>query len=312
MLPLQPAPVPGFTSGDTLDQLLQFMGEGAADADFCGWWHPGDIRHLLSNGARGEASNETLFVVKDENDQMIAVIVTHLYKPNLCMFDIMLDPTHDEPQFRKELALWAEQQLAAKAQTADLSTYLLVSDFMECEPNRQQVMDDLGYDLAPAYMHFAARPLDDIPDSVLPDGFLMRNAQGIEEAGALAAVHVGAFGSSWTAESYQKVMETPGFEIDHELVVVAPEGRFAAFLIYWVDPISKTGLFEPVGCHADFQRRGLTKALMYEGMRRMRAEGAHTAMVKYMVDNPAAMTIYASVGFTIKHAIQEFQKKVES
>jgi len=74
-------------------------------------------------------------------------------------------------------------------------------------------------------------------------------------------------------------MQTPGYEVENELVVVAPDGRFAAFTVIWFDPISRSGLFEPVGCHGDFRRQGLSTAIMYEGMKRMKAAGMETASV---------------------------------
>ena len=95
-------------------------------------------------------------------------------------------------------------------------------------------------------------------------------------------------------------MRTPGFKVQHELVVVAPDERFAAFLVYWLDPISRSGLFEPVGCHPDFRRLGLTKVLMLEALRRMAEVGMKTALVGYKATNTAAEKLYTSVGFT-KH-----------
>jgi ribosomal protein S18 acetylase RimI-like enzyme len=165
---------------------------------------------------------------------------------------------------------------------------------------------------AEPYMMNNTRPLSDpIPASVLPDGFTIRAVEGVHEAEALGIVHSGAFGSTWTAETYGAVMRTPGFHPDRELVVVAPDGRLAAFLIYWVDTVSGSGLFEPVGCHKDFQGRGLTKALMYEGMRRMKAHGLHTAVVNNVVENPAAAGLYRSVGFTPYQGIYDYKKQID-
>jgi mycothiol synthase len=115
----------------------------------------------------------------------------------------------------------------------------------------------------------------------------------------------------WQPGEYLNVMRTPGFHVDRELIVVAPDGRFAAFLIYWIDPVSKSGLFEPVGCHRDFQRLGLTRALMYEGMRRMVAHGMTTAVVKHQPTqkNPAAAALYRSVGFSLKYTIADYRKQ---
>ena len=82
--------------------------------------------------------------------------------------------------------------------------------------------------------------------------------------------------------------------------------------IYWVDPVSKSGLFEPVGCRKDFQRLGLAKALMYEGMRRMIAQGMATAIVLHQPeqDNPASAALYRSVGFSLRYTITDYRKQI--
>jgi mycothiol synthase len=131
---------------------------------------------------------------------------------------------------------------------------------------------------------------------MLPEGFIIRSVAGEHEAAQLAEVHSSSFDSNWTAKKYLEVLRSPSFTLDNELVVVAPDGRFAAFLVYWLDPMSKAGLFEPVGCHKDFRRRGLTKALMIEGMKRMIDAGMETAVVGNKVGNEAARGLYESLG----------------
>jgi ribosomal protein S18 acetylase RimI-like enzyme len=56
-------------------------------------------------------------------------------------------------------------------------------------------------------------------------------------------------------------------------------------------------LFEPVGTHPDFQRKGLGKAVMVEGMRRMKAAGMRRAVVGFDPNNAAAFALYTSMGF---------------
>jgi ribosomal protein S18 acetylase RimI-like enzyme len=121
-------------------------------------------------------------------------------------------------------------------------------------------------------------------------------------------VHDSAFTPKWAGGAYLPVVRTPGYAIERELVVVAPDGRFTAFLVYWLDPLSRSGLFEPVGCHSDFRRRGLTTALLYEGMRRMVAQGMRTAIVNHHTDNLAAAALYRSVGFQTVYAITDYRK----
>lgn len=67
----------------------------------------------------------------------------------------------------------------------------------------------------------------------------------------------------------------------------------------WPDRVSQSGLLEPVGCHKDFRRLGLARALLHEGMRQLRSQGIGVAVVEPLVpaQNPAAYALYESVGF---------------
>ncbi len=65
----------------------------------------------------------------------------------------------------------------------------------------------------------------------------------------------------------------------------------------WFDEANRVGVFEPVGCHPDFQRRGLAKAVMIEGLRRLQALGAQTACVLDWHDDVAPARLYDQMGF---------------
>lgn len=120
-------------------------------------------------------------------------------------------------------------------------------------------------------------------------GFSFRSARGMEEAAALTAVHNGAFGSIWTPELYRYVMQSPGYAPERELVIQAPDGTFAAFTVTWHDPLNRMGLFEPVGVHRDFQRRGFGRALMLYGLQRLAAaDGA--AIPSAVYQKPACLS----------------------
>jgi ribosomal protein S18 acetylase RimI-like enzyme len=84
---------------------------------------------------------------------------------------------------------------------------------------------------------------------------------------------------------------------EHDVFIVAPDGRVAAFCCIWTDDLNKMGYFEPVGVHPDFHRRGLGKSLLFEGLRRLKSEGMTEASVCAENDNPAAIRLYESVGF---------------
>ena len=286
---------------EDLDRVLRFVGECCAQTDFCGGLHPGDIGHAISNTLRGRDVDKHLYLCEDGQGKVIALLLIHPARS--AGFELVVDPAYRSSDLETE---W----LAVGSRLAFGVADNIGTEVMNCEVTRRDALLSLGFtaDEAPSMM-FTMRSLDVlIPEVVLPEGFTIRSVAGEQEAALLGEVHSGAFGSNWPPGEYLNVMRSPAFEIERELVVVAPDGRFAAFLVYWIDPVSQAGLFEPVGCHPDFQRRGLTKALMYEGMRRMTARGMKTAAVLHHTDNLASTALYRSVGFEPKYMITTYRK----
>jgi GNAT superfamily N-acetyltransferase len=97
-------------------------------------------------------------------------------------------------------------------------------------------------------------------------------------------------------EWYRNVQRAPLYRRDLDLVAVARDGELAAFCTLWFDEVTRTAAFEPVGTHPIHQRRGLGKAVMTEGLRRVRELGASLATVNSYSES--AGSLYASLGFT--------------
>jgi len=102
-----------------------------------------------------------------------------------------------------------------------------------------------------------------------------------------------------TVEKHRNVMKSATYRADLDLVVEAPDGSFAAYCLVWFDERNRFGLFEPVGCHSAHRRKGLTKAVMYEGMRRVKDLGATDAYVNSKLGEPAPAALYESVGMPV-------------
>jgi len=73
----------------------------------------------------------------------------------------------------------------------------------------------------------------------------------------------------------------------------------AARSTIWFDEVNRVGLFEPVETDEAFRRLGLARAVMTEGMHRMRAAGMQTARVEHDITNEAAAALYDSLSFTV-------------
>jgi mycothiol synthase len=95
---------------------------------------------------------------------------------------------------------------------------------------------------------------------------------------------------------YRNIQNAPLYRRDLDIVAIAPDGAVASFCTVWFDDVARSGAFEPVGTVPAHQRRGLGKAVMCEGLRRLKRMGATMAYVGSYT--PPAHALYASVGFT--------------
>ena len=115
-----------------------------------------------------------------------------------------------------------------------------------------------------------------------------------------AAAHRSAFHPSrFTDDVYEVVRRETPWRADLDCVVVAPNGEVAAYALAWLDERNRLGELEPVGVRAEDQRRGLGRAVCLFALRRLREEGADTALVASRGDDayPGPLALYESIGF---------------
>jgi mycothiol synthase len=275
-----------------LSKVLTFLGESLRASNFCNY-HPGDIAHWMSNSYRGKDLDKHFWLY--EEGEIIAL--AELPPVAWAGYTLIVHPKQRGGNLEMSLLQHCETTMWQRVQEEGSKETSLSISVAECDKHRINCLTSLGYQINKKESEMRRRTLSEpIPTSVLLEGFTIHSIESEQEAALLAEVHRSAFDSSWTPEKYLGVLRAPSFIKENELVVVAPDGRFAAFLIYWLDPVSKSGLFEPVGCHKEFRRRGLTKALMIEGMKRMVSAGMETALVGNKVGNEAASSLYNSLG----------------
>jgi mycothiol synthase len=141
-----------------------------------------------------------------------------------------------------------------------------------------------------------------IPDAITPSGYTVRALGDESELPARSWLSWKVFHPDEPDEKYQgwewykNVQRVPLYNRDLDIVAVAPDGELAAFCTVWVDDVTRTAVFEPVGTHPNHQKRGLGKAVMSEGLRRAQKLGATLASVSSYSEG--AHALYASMGFT--------------
>ena len=138
-----------------------------------------------------------------------------------------------------------------------------------------------------------------IPEPALPEGWSLRTVRGEEEADNRRAASHAAFESTFEPaahlDRYLSFMRSSVYDKERDLVAVAPDGRIAAFMIWWPDS-SGIAQIEPFGTHPDFRRQGIGRALIHFGLLRMREAGMRITRVG--TDEPRKATeFYEGVGF---------------
>jgi ribosomal protein S18 acetylase RimI-like enzyme len=141
-----------------------------------------------------------------------------------------------------------------------------------------------------------------IPDVPVPQGYTIRSlGDGLELLERCYASGLGfhngdiqvAVENRDDPAWYRNVQTAPLYRRDLDLVAIAPDGAVAAFCTAWFDDVTRSGCFEPVATVPAHQRRGLGKALLTEGLRRLQRMGATTASVAGYT--PRANGLYQSV-----------------
>lgn len=93
----------------------------------------------------------------------------------------------------------------------------------------------------------------------------------------------------------ERLRECPLYDPELDIAVEADDGRFAGYSLYWFDPATKAGLVEPVRVEDEYQRRGLARAMLTEGIDRLAQKGAQRIKIGWETD--AAGALYQSLGF---------------
>jgi ribosomal protein S18 acetylase RimI-like enzyme len=151
-----------------------------------------------------------------------------------------------------------------------------------------------------------------IPAGPAPRGFEVRALAGPEEAGERAAAEQDVWRTFTVGDvsgpQYAAFMEMPGYELDLDIIAVAADGTIAAYVNCWVDSVNRIGDLGPVGARPAFRRRGLTRAVLLEGLRRLQAAGMNRVGVSTGLANNAARPLYESVGFTEANRYLDFMR----
>lgn len=213
---------------------------------------------------------------------------------------LQVHPGLRTPALEEEMLAVAEERLAAREAdgTRRLTVWACAEDAL-----RQRLLAQRGYvrgdDAERTWRRLLDAPIPDVP---LPPGYCVRSlGDGLEFLERCYASGLGfhdgdirvAVDNRTDPTWYRNIQNAPLYRRDLDLVAVAPDGSIASFCTVWFDDVTRSGLYEPVATVPEHQRRGLARAVITEGLRRLQRMGAVVASVGGF--SPAANALYSSV-----------------
>ena len=303
--------MPGFTSrpfagASDLNLLIDFArSASAARLPGVSYWHPGDMVWQLFPFSHLPVVEEVRLWFDDDG---LAGFV--LFEPPLnCTFDVRPGISLDGPLLDDMLG-WAEERRRRIARPGDdvpiayamLGEATLATIALESDVERRRALARRGYVLTDARHNVSySQVLDqEIPAAPLPSGYWLRHATDADIE-ARAELHRDAWSvwgnSTFSAKRYARLRTAPVYNPELDVVLEAPGGQLVSFCIAWADPTSGVGTFEPVGTRPAFARKGMGRAVVTEGLRRLRERGMHTARIGTASVNTGALALYPSCGF---------------
>lgn len=200
----------------------------------------------------------------------------------------------------EEMLAVAEEHLTAIEEdgTRKLAVWVPAQDVQ-----RQELVRRHGYSKGRWAEYQWRRDLDaPIPDVPVPTGYTIRSlGDGLELLERCYASGLGfhegdikiAVENRDDPGWYRNIQNAPLYRRDLDLVAVTADGAIASFCTIWFDDVTRSAYFEPVATVPAHQRRGLGKALLTEGLRRLQRMGATRAFVSGF--SVAANALYRSV-----------------
>lgn len=212
---------------------------------------------------------------------------------------VFLQSTPGDVDRQREMLTWA---VAGQTQTTAEGQRWLEVWIADNDAELQGVARELGF--TPTSHHQIRRHqiLESSPSSLptLPDGYTVRGIESDADYPRMADLLNAAFGRDFhSAEEYRNFATlAPSYRPELEIVVVAPDGSFAAHAGFTAHPEQSFVVVEPVCTHPDHQNLGLARVAMTEGLSRCRALGIRDAFIEAWYSNPVSNHVYQQMGFT--------------
>jgi len=283
-----------FGNTKDLQTLKTFVSNIISEEIQLSYWHIGDlVWGIYQNTIFDPQKNVRLW--ENENGDLLGFTWSNFHEIMLQVSPRLA--SSEAHELLEQMLGWGKERREALSTNGNAPSFYAFDDDL---PLKNLFLRH-KYQREESHMLHMHRDLDQpIPQAGLPDNWQVRHVAGENEFEQRVALHREVWHpSKVTLESYRRLRTIAGYMPELDLVAVSPEGTFASYCICWLDPVSKIGEFEPVGTRSTYRGKGLGKAVMLEGLRRLKASGMQTAIVYSGGSNQASRKLYESVGFEV-------------
>jgi mycothiol synthase len=264
--------------------------------------------HGIYNLGQGSLERD-VFMWETEDGQIAAVL--NCEEPGQTFLQV--HPDYKSAELEEQMITQAEASLRVPSRRGGIALWLWTDGG---DAQRIEILQKRGFTHMEAYdEHQWRRDLRlPIPNSEVKAGYTIRPLGDEAELPSRSWASWRAFHSGEPDEKYDSdwrwylnIQAAPLYCNDLDLVAIAPTGEVAAFTTIWYDEATQSGCFEPVGCMPEHQRQGLARALMCEGMRRLKQYGATMCMTSG--GSPHANGLYQAVLGPVYDIYQPWEKR---
>lgn len=292
-----------FNAPTDLQPLLDLVMAANGEDRPPGQWHVGDV---LWQMFRSDTFDPTTNIRLWEDD---AGLTGFAWRDAEASAVLQLHPRADDDRALEEaMLMWSIVTWGAPSDggARAFTTYALETDSQRIALLRRHGFARTETHLLRVMQRDLAVP---IPDALVPPGVVIRHLTDPATFAERVALHRDVWANSQvTLDAYRRMRQIAGYHADLDIVAVMPDGAFASYCVCWLDPNNRTGEFEPVGTRAAYRRQGIGKAVIAEGLRRLKARGARTALVYSTGGNDASLALYRSAGFRVVNQEYAFRR----
>ncbi len=229
--------------------------------------------------------------------------------PGQTWCDIVLRPAHVASSLSEEIVVWAVRECRRKSPDPTGPLVLRVGRRVT-SPERLALLERMGFErMSFGYLALAVDAHAESQGRQLQTGFVCRPLQPEDIPARVATYNLAFPGEGLSVEDYALLRSCPGYDPALDLVIYRSQA-VVAFCTLWLDDVNGVGLLEPVGCHPEFRRRGLTQFAILAGLQRLWARGAKQVIVRVHSENEAARLLYHSCGFSTASTAFGHEKRI--